>query len=388
MKTTRRLLTTLCFFTAVGTSAVGLKPVVIPLALPVCNAYALPSRSCVGIEISISSFERQFATVYITNNTSISVDTVPLDEYKGGTKAVLGTWGGANLVLLQASEIAILNRENNTITDEYPALLPRPDAQPEYFQGKMTGESRLRVITEMQPSFDADGVFDPTMHSLVYDDVVERKTIRRIGLSHPLGEFPPVFFGSHEIIYRNKRKDNAEPWKAVDNTLTATDHPLCALLDRTLSSAFVWSLALSDQFTRAVVFSTDVRTNRPSLLCANWRTGKVLPVFAGTGVIADVKNLMISPSGKWAFFTATTESENSRSVVHEVFALDPGLPSDFLRPHIIAPARKDDHVAWITDPEGVAIFGGGKMSVLNLSKRGSRPSPARHRHKTRRRKRT
>ncbi len=134
----------LCLFPLHGRAATApeLKPDIIPFTLPVYNAYTMPTPYCVGIEIFISAFERQFVTLYFTNQNSISVDTVPLDEYRGGTKCVLGSQNGTDLVLLQSKEIAVLNRENNRVMDEYTTALPRADAQVEYFQGKMIGGDR------------------------------------------------------------------------------------------------------------------------------------------------------------------------------------------------------------------------------------------------------
>jgi hypothetical protein len=328
----------------------------------------MPTPCCVGIEVFISAFERQFATLYFTNQNSISMDTVPLDEYRGGTKSVLGSQNGSDLVLLQAREIAVLNRENNRVTDEYNTSLPRADAQVEYFQGKMIGGDRLRVVAEMQPSIDEDGVFDPTLHSLVFDDVRARKTIRKIVLNHPLGEFPPVFFGQEAVIFRNKRKDNSEAWKALDNSFSPVNHPLCAMLDREFKTFFIWGLVMSDRYRHAVVYEKDIETKTPAIAYVSWRTNKVSTVALTTGILEDIKNLMISPSGKWAFFTATAFVENKRIQNHTLLCLDPSLGDGFLTPRIIASGKNEDRVAWMTDPEALVVFGQGHASVWNLSK--------------------
>lgn len=343
------------------------KPVIYPFSLPVYNAFTMLSPYCVGVEIPVSSFERQFATLYFSNGNGITLDTVPLDEYKGGTKAVLGPLDDKDLVLLQSKEIAILDRGTNTITDEYTTALPRADATPGYFQGMMTGGARLRVIAEMQPSMDDDGMLDPTMHSLVLDDVRSKKTLRKIVLHHPLSEFPPVFFNKSVIVYRNKRKDITEPWKALDTSLSPVAHPLCAILDKEFRQTFVWGVVMADQYKHAVIYAKDMGTNAPNIFFVSWQRNVVSPFVLTTGILENVKNLIMSPSGKWVFLTAETYIENKRVQNHTLLHLDPSQPNGYYPPRILAEGKNEDRVAWISEPEGLVVFSKGQAAVWDLS---------------------
>jgi hypothetical protein len=346
-----------------------MNPVVVPFDPPVCNAFTLPLPNRVGIEILISSFERQFATISFTDHNILSVDSVPLDESKEGIKAVLGSQNGSDLVLLQNRVISILNRETNRITDEYSTALPQPDLLTEYFQGKMvTNSDNVLVIAEMQPSVGEEGILDPTLHSLVLENVKGRKTIKRIVFNHPLGESPPVFFSQDAIIYRNKRKDIAEPWKAVDNTLSPVNHPLCAILDSEFKQSLLWGMVISEQHKHAVIYSRAVNTKMPAITYVSWQTNRVAPVTMPTGILANQKNLMISPSGKWVFFTAITDDENKRSVDHTLLNLDPSSENGYLPPRIIAAGKLEDRAAWMSDPERLVVFCQGQVMVWDLSK--------------------
>ena len=77
---------------------------------------------------------------------------------------------------------------------------------------------------------------------------------------------------------------------------------------------------------------------------------------------------MLSPSGKWAFFTATIDNENKRSMNHILVYLDLGLPEGFLPPFVIAAGKNEDRAAWICEPEGLVVFGKGQASLWDLSK--------------------
>ena len=345
-----------------------LKPVVVPFDLPVTSAFTLPLPCRVGIEIIISSFESQFATVTFSGPTIIGVDKVPVDEYKGGTRNVLGSEDGNNLVLLSATELAVLDRPENRVSVEYTTVPPRSDFQTQYFQGKITGSDRLLVIAEMQPSVGEEGVVDATLRSLVYEDVRARKTLSKIVLEHPLNEQPPVFFSKDVIIYRNKRKDISEPWKALDNTLSPVNHPLCTLLDREFRQFFIWGMVMSDRHKHAVVYSIDANTKMPAITYVSWQTNKASTIDMPAGMFLGQKNLMISPSGKWVFFTATMDNENKRSLNHMLICLDPALADGFLPPDIIAVGKNEDRAAWMSEPEGLVIFSKGQVSLWDLSK--------------------
>jgi hypothetical protein len=346
----------------------SLTPAVIPFNETVHSAFTLPLPCRVGIEEVVSSFESRFAIVTFSGPTIIGIDTVSAEEYKGGTRNVLGSEDGNNLVLLSAGQLAVLDRPENRVSVEYTTVPPRSDFQTQYFQGKITGSDRLLVIAEMQPSVGEEGVVDATLHSLVYEDVRARKTLSKIVLEHPLNEQPPVFFSKDVIIYRNKRKDISEPWKALDNTLSPASHPLCALLDRELRQFLVWGLVMSDQHKHAVVYSIDAKTKMPAIMYVSWQTNKVSNIDMPAGMFLGQKNLMMSPSGKWVFFTATIDNENKRSLNHMLLYLDPALSNGYLPPRIIALGKNEDRVAWVSEPEGLVIFSKGQVSLWDLPK--------------------
>jgi len=343
-------------------------PAVIPFTETVHGAFTLPLPCRVGIEAVVSSFESRFAIVTFSGQSIIGVDTVSAEEYKGGTRSVLGSEDEHNLVLLSAAEVAVLDRPENRVSVEYTTASPRADFQTKYFQGKIAGSDRLLIIAEVSPSVGEEGVVDATLHSLVYDDVRVRKTLSRIVIEHPLNEQPPVFFSKDVVIYRNKRKDASEPWKALDNTLSPISHPLCALLDREFRQFLIYGLVMSDRHRHAVVSATNADTKMPAINYISWKSSKVSSIAMPAGMFLGQKNLMMSPSGKWVFFTATIDNEGKRAMNHVLVYLDPDLPSGFLPPFVVAEGKNEDRAAWITEPEGLVVFGKGQVSLWDLSK--------------------
>jgi hypothetical protein len=199
----------------------------------------------------------------------------------------------------------------------------------------------------------------------VYDEVVRKKTKGRISLIHPLKDPPPVFLSPDLIIYRNKRKDPSEPWKALDKSLSPVRHPLCAVLDTAYARAAIFGLALSQQYRKAIVFSIGGSNSRPALSCVSWQDGRVTPIVVAGGDLTGQRNLMVSPSGKWAFFTASIDNAGKQWMGHCLLDLEQAS-SPF--PRILASASKNDRVAWINGGESLAVFSEGKISVWVLPK--------------------
>jgi hypothetical protein len=270
--------------------------------------------------------------------------------------------------LLSATELAVLDRPGNRVTLEYTSASPRSDLETGYFQGKLAGSDRLLMIAEMQPSVGKEGIIDPTLHSLVYDDVRARKTLSKIVLEHPLKDYPPVFFSQDVIIYRNNRKNIAEPWKALDNTLSPVSHPLCGILDGEFKTSIIWCLVMSERLKHAVVYSVGTNIRMPSISYVSWQKRKLSTITVPTGMLLGQKNLMMSPSGKWAFFTAIIDSAGRRASAHILVSLDPALVDGFRPPRVIAAAKNEDRAAWISKPEGLVIFSKGQAALWDLSK--------------------
>jgi hypothetical protein len=75
----------------------------------------------------------------------------------------------------------------------------------------------------------------------------------------------------------------------------------------------------------------------------------------------DYSSLLLSPSGRWAFF-------NTSRSRHLLLYIDPGLPGGCLPPFDLKVTGLDDKAAWITKPEGFVMKVGDKLLYWNLSK--------------------
>jgi hypothetical protein len=342
-----------------------MKPFVMPFSRPVLAAFGLPTPNSAAIETPAGDGERQFAVVSFVNRDLYVIDTVPLDDFKGGTLSVLGSVEGTKLLLLVPSGISVLDLNMKIVTAEYASVLPRADLTPQYFQAAVTNYSPLTVIAEIRPSIDAEGMVDPTQHSLVFDEVIRKKNNGRIPLTHPLKQFPPVFFNSDVIIYRNSRNNISEPWKALDKSFKAIQHPLCAVLDSAFTRSTVLGLALSGQYQCAIVYSVNGAPPQPIFTYISLKTHQIFPVALPGGNLVGQKNFVLSPSGRWVCFTAYFDNNGRRFMNHFVLDLQSGAG---LVPSILAAASKSDCAVWMSEPEALAIFSAGKVSVWDMPK--------------------
>ncbi len=327
------------------------------------NAFTLPYPDKAAIETKVGGDGYQFAIVTFVDRDLFLIDTISHDDFKGGTISVLGALDERKLLLLVPAGINVLDLKLKMVTDEYATISPRADLEPQYFQAMLTGTEPPTVIAEIQPSIDPDGTVDPVQHSLIFDDVLRKKTMNRIPLVHPLKELPPVFFNPHFIIYRNKRMDISEPWKSLDNSLSPIRHPLCGILDTAFKESAIFGIALSDQYQSALVYFVDKQTSHPGLAFVSWHDGKVFPMVLPGGFLMGQRNLSASPSGGWAFFTALFDNSGKRTMTHFAIELDPAAKPV---PRILAAAAKNDCFAWINGGESLALFTEGKITMWNL----------------------
>jgi hypothetical protein len=365
------LFITLCIFSLMGKTASSrpaavansFKPVIMPFRLPVVKVISLPIPSCVAVQTPAGENERQLVFVTFVNRDYFVLDPVPLDDFTGRIISVLGTIDETKLLLLQPSGLSVFDLRMKIVTAEYATVMPRIDLEPQYFQAMVVNNDPLTVIAEIQPSIDSEGVVDPTQHSLVFDEVKRKKTNGRISLMHPLKEHPPVFFNSDIIIYRNSRKDISEPWKALDKSFTPVQYPLCTLLDTTFKRSIIWEIALSRQYRCAVVYAVDRVTSLPAFTYVS--SDRTLPIPLPAGILVGQKNFMLSPSGRWVFFTAYLDNNDNRTMNHFVLDLELG-PATV--PRMLAEAAKNDGAAWMNSPEALVIFSAEKVCVWDMPK--------------------
>ena len=357
----------ICFLTNVM-AQVSLKPEIITFSEPVNNAFSLPFSNSAAIEIFVSTIERQFAIVNFLEDRQVNITKIPLDEYKSATKSVLGMIDERNLLILSTSQICILNLEENRITNEYTTPLTVPtELTPQYFMGKLATKERPLVIAEMQPSVGQEGILDPTLHSLVYEDILARKTLSKIVLEHPLKEIPPVFWGKEIIIFKNKRKDISEPYKALDNTLSQIEHPLCDVLNNKFKNAYIWGLVFSEKFKQAIVFCRDIQTSIPFIFYVWWGNNIISPFNFGSKMLIDIKNLMLSLDQRWVFYTATFREENKIINQHYLLSFDELNYQNFA-PIFLLDAKPEDRMCFISGPERIALFRSGQILLWKLPK--------------------
>jgi hypothetical protein len=343
-------------------------PLVIPFKAQVDQAFAVDLPRTVAVELFENPFENRFALLSLSDKNKISLSKFPFDQYNGRGRAAIGQISATTLALRLISDITILDFEKRKVVFTHRTALPRKDIVPEYFNAKIADAGKMLVIAELTPSKGSDGQLDPYLHSLVLDNGKDGKTLKTIMLGHAFEDDSPVFFFSDIILYRIKRSDKNEPWKALDNTLTPVSHPLCAFLDRHCASLVVRNMAVSPKFQHGLLFCFDAAKNTMSLLYLSWKSNSFSPVPLQLTNLFAAPRFMISPSEKWGFMTLETDSDTTKELYHVLVYLDPALPTGFLQPFVLNKGEVEDRVAWMTGPEGLVIFSEGHLSWWDLSK--------------------
>jgi hypothetical protein len=345
-------------------------PVVIPLNKLVMTAYPNNKKRSICIEEYKTQFEYQLSILSITEQNKLKLHTFPLDAYDGGCIEWLGNINSSQMWFLSKGSINTLDFEKQKMLLQYYGKLSRNDVTPTYYRAKIVNNERMLVIDLMTPSADSNGELNMLMYSLLLEDLKAKKTLKSVPITCPsMGETPPIFFAPDIIIYRNDREDSTELWKALDNTLTEVEHPLCKILNEHFKSSYVWELSISSANRHALLQCSDPETRAVSFWHLSWLDSlKITQVPSTVPYNLDETHFSISPSGKWVHYIGDPSIEATENKSHVLTYMDPALPDGFLPQFIVFTGKSQDCVTWMNDPEGLVIISEGVLFWWDLSK--------------------
>jgi hypothetical protein len=207
----------------------------------------------------------------------------------------------------------------------------------------------------------------------VIDDIVNKKRLKDFPIPEDYAIEFPVYFTPSYIIYRHNYKT---PWRALDNDLNPTTHPLVDLLNKDQSNS-VFSvlndnMLVSEEFKHAFIVSYNQVVKKDMLYLASWYGDpKIVPIVwdtTGLGprrlLTMPMRNTM-SPSGKWVYFA--TKGEWGVPATHYIIYLDPKLPNGYLPPFKLDIEGDVTCASWMTTPEGLVLYMSSKLLYFDLS---------------------
>jgi hypothetical protein len=356
-------------FTAYGAPKMNqfILPIVIPFSPAVVQAYPIHRQHSVGVEIFKSQLVTPLSLLSITDNNKIKLEQFPLNEYDGGAHGIVPQNNPLLLALRTKYGITVLDLEKKKKVVEYDTWLTK-DLLAGLFQSKMVDSKKMLAISDIDPSADTDGQTYRGLHSLVFQDLLLKKTISRVIVGYTYkGETPPVFFASDVIIYKKDRENRDEPWKTLDNSLRPVEHQVGKILDEQCKSQYIFDMAISAVHKCAVASCYDETAQRSTLRFLSWQTNTVLEIPLHFHHVAQETRLMLSPSEKWVCVAACPDDHESNCYFALIY-LDPSLPDGFCKPIVFSPKNDRDIITWMTEPEGLVIFSEGHLSWWDLSK--------------------
>jgi hypothetical protein len=244
-----------------------------------------------------------------------------------------------------------------------------------YQKTKLIDEESKKVITVFSPFYNQD--YSEILNgssSLTIDDLKNKKRIKTIPISSESGDFtindksdfgrdPIVSFGPSCVIYRESWEYR---WLAVNNDLDYIEHPLkdtlneykeyfgTDLVSMEISPDRPYAIAIGQKEIGQPHFAAIIQWNKAPAIMP-------VPLNLQKDEDIDYSSLLLSPSGRWAFFST------SRSRYFLLY-IDPDLPGGCLLPFELGVTGFDNKATWITKPEGFVMQAGEKMLYWDLSK--------------------
>ncbi|MBN1127530.1 MAG: hypothetical protein JXA71_00985 [Chitinispirillaceae bacterium] len=215
-------------------------------------------------------------------------------------------------------------------------------------------------------------------HQFVIDDIFNKQRLKELPIPPHLSPLAAYFTPSY-VFYHYRTVDFSSPWMALDNNLDTVSHPLVDLLNGAVADSILLvrhdNMLVSEERKYALIFSKNPKAKRETIYLAEWHdTPCIREVAFDTAIIAGDKNLVtgcdlntMSPSGKWCFFTV----DGYRAWIQDSYFLiycDPEQPEGCSRPMPLAIQDDIEYASWMTDPEGLVLFGKGRFLYYDLSR--------------------
>jgi hypothetical protein len=308
-------------------------------------------------------YGERWAIARIDKN-EIKLDDFPEGEFKCSMCRALDQHKPATLFVQSPKSIVLLDWYNKKLVSEFM----------DFSKSLGIGIRVAKVINEEKglviSVFFHDDEDMEFHYYFVLDDVLNKKRLKEIPLPGFSNELPVYFTPSYTIY----RPGWHSLWRALDNDLNQTIHPLVDLLNKDTSNAVLAvlndNMFVSEELRHALIITYNKTARKDMLFLARWYgVPEVVPVPMA---INDGERLMkspnqntMSPSGRWVYFAV--DGGRTRKDTHYLIYLDPKLPAGFLAPFKLDFEGDVDLASWVTVPEGLVLYVNGQLSQYDLS---------------------
>lgn len=276
------------------------------------------------------------------------------------------------LTVQRRSNIEVWDIANSIQVLSYKPRMPRYGLSTEYSYGKCFSGNPMKLMSVFKPFIDdSNGII--LSQSIVIDDLQENKTIKRLQVRNNRPPF--ISFFSNATIYRDGMVNTTFlKWKAVDDSLEPIEHPLVPVLNDFNDTFRIEQFQASETQECALVSGytviMDEKVGPTKFMVIPWKQNSpAIPIFLPENLLPSQylseKNFLLSPSGKWLFFTA---AENRGDDRYFLTYIDKNLPTYYAPPIEIDTDGDDFEVTWMKEPEGFVLHTGKILRYWDLSK--------------------
>jgi hypothetical protein len=244
-----------------------------------------------------------------------------------------------------------------------------------YIEKSKKVKSDDRLIISLFEYFDEDG--NPH-YQFVLDDIFNKKRLKELPIPPHLSPLA-VFFTPSYIFYYYRTVDSISPWMALDNNLDTISHPLVSLLNSSFMDSFFFigheNMLVSEEQQHALILAKNRQTKQEAMYLAQWHDkSEIHKIPFDTAIIAGERSLLsdcslntMSPSGKWCFFKVDGYRQGIPDGYFLIY-LDPAISTGASQPIRLNDIDNIEYASWMTNPEGLVLYGKGKFLYYDLSK--------------------
>jgi hypothetical protein len=311
-----------------------------------------------------------WAIITSSDNQKINLDVFPDEIFKCPTCKALPQIEISSLYVQSPKSVILLQWQDKKLSAEFMDF------------SKSTGIGIYKSkIVDYQKGISLSVFYhdDENMdfhYYFVIDDILSKKRLKEIPI--PQHESPlDVVMTPSFAFYRYVWKNCESPWVALDNNLEIAAHPLCGLLNDSMSTKVFYASGdntyVSEEMKHAFIIAYNQALKRDLLYLARWYGNpQIIPIPIDSSATAGERRLLkspnsntMSPSGRWVYFA--TDGGAHLQDTHYLVYLDPALPNGFLPPFKLGIEGNVEQASWMTTPEGLVLYKDDSLLYFDLS---------------------
>ncbi len=298
------------------------------------------------------------------DKTEIQLDNFPENEFSIPTAKALPQKAADLLYVKTSKGVDLLDWKQKRQTAAFMDISKSIEINIE--TSRISDYERGAAISVFE-YFDKD---ENDKYEFVLDDILNKKRLKEVPLPGFSNELP-VYFTPSYTIYRPSWHSQ---WRALDNDLNQTIHPLVDLLNKDTSNAVLAvlndNMFVSEELRHALIITYNKTARKDMLFLARWYgIPEIVPVPMaindGERLMKSPNHNTMSPSGRWVYFAV--DGGRTRKDTHYLVYLDPKLPSGFWAPFKLDFEGDVDLASWVAVPEGLVLYKNGQLSKYDLS---------------------